>query len=206
MKPTCVIGILNNEAGKQIAEEMIPWIIEEYIVVPVIHNGTQFEYPVIKRALEQCIQTQGPVLYLHTKGAGNSNPAVTKSDEIKYIGPECCPPDGVSILDWQKTVRKMWKSEFVNHKDWYLNVCNTNEPVVAAPYVSPQKHTWTNGFMFNPAAAKLVYPLKFNPNRWSYEKLWDGTQCHCIGRVYDDMIGYPAMYTWKADVWSHYND
>ena len=206
MRPTCVIGILDTPRGVDIGDELIQSFQEDYFIIPVVHNGSRFEYPAIKCALEESVRINGPVLYIHTKGAGNSNPALSKSDEIKYIGPECCPPEGVSILDWQKTVRKMWKAEFVNHKDWYLNTCNTNEPVVAAPYISPQKHTWTNGFMFNPAAAKLVYPLKFNPNRWSYEKLWNGTKCNCIGRVYDNMIGYPAMYKWKADVWSHYND
>ena len=29
---------------------------------------------------------------------------------------------------------------------------------------------------------------------------------HCVGRVYENMIGYPAMYKWKADVWKHFND
>lgn len=206
MKPTCVIGILDTPRGVEIGEELMEWFREDYVLIPVMHNGVRFEYPAIKTALEESVKLGEPVLYIHTKGAGNLNPALTPQDEEKYMGVQCQPPHGATILDWQETVRKMWRSEFIDHKDWYLNTCNTNEPVVAAPYVSPQKHTWTNGFMFNPVAAKLVYPLKFNPNRWSYEKLWNGTKCRCVARVLDNMLGYPAMYKWKADVWKHFND
>lgn len=206
MKPTCVIGILDTPRGVEIGDELIQAFQEDYFIIPVVHNGSRFEYPAIKCALEESARINEPVLYIHTKGAGNGNPALTKADEEKYMGVECHPPVGATILDWQRTVRMMWRDEFINHKDWYLNTCNTNEPVVAAPYTSPRKHTWTNGFMFNPAAARLLLPLKYSPNRWSYEKLWEGTECRCVARVYDNMIGYPAMYKWKADVWRHYND
>lgn len=206
MKTKCVLGILDTERGREIARELIEWFSEDYVIYPVIHNGTQFEYPALKRALELSIETGEPILYIHTKGAWNTNPALKTSDEQYYMCPQCNPPSEATIFDWQKTVRKMWKSEFVDNKDWYLEQCNQNKPIVCAPYVSRQKHTWTNGFMFNTNAAKLLYPLKYNSNRWSYEKLWNKTDCECIGRIYNNMDGYPAMYKWKTDVWTHFTD
>ena len=204
MKIHCILGVLDTPRGHEIKEELINWFSNDYEIECVVHDGSQYEYSAIKRAIELSVESNAPVLYIHTKGAWNINPALTKNDEKYYMCPQCHPPKDAIILDWQKTVRKMWRSEFVDNKEWYINQCSTAPPTVCAPYVSDSKHTWTNAFMFNASAAKQLYPLKFNTNRWSYEKLWNGTSCQCTGRVFEHMNSYPAMYSWKSDVWTYF--
>jgi len=43
MKPLCVIGIVNNERGLKIAEEMLDWLNPIYEVHKVYHDGSKFE-------------------------------------------------------------------------------------------------------------------------------------------------------------------
>ena len=86
----CILGCLDNKEGKEICSEMLKWLEKEHSVF-VVHQappGKEFEYPAIKKVLDCAIQLNEPVLYLHTKGAGNPIPTYYKermmAPEVNY--------------------------------------------------------------------------------------------------------------------------
>lgn len=148
MKPICVFGILDNQAGREIAREMLVWLNRVYDVRQVRHDGSQFEYPALKVAKETAEKEGCPVLYIHTRGAVNT---------------------------WNTTIptRRMWKEEFGNQWYKYFSLACMQEPLVVCPFVDKDRETRYNGFVANPAAWKEI-DLKPSVDRYNFERLWAG--------------------------------
>lgn len=148
-KRKCVLGVLKSEEGLKIKEEMLSWLSPLYDVICVEQEapGELFEYPAIKMACDISENTYQPVLYIHTKGAGNPRPQ-------------------------QAWLRTFWKGEFADHIDLYFDKVNTLSPTVAAPFVSKtNKICWYNGFVMNPAAAREINKnLVVKTDRMWYEQ------------------------------------
>ena len=168
----CVFGCLLTESGKKIKEEMLPWLTEKYSVTIVNQEapGKLFEFPALKYAKELSIAKNKPVLYIHTKGAGNS--------QNLYNQLKC---------------RAVWKNEFSDNYDWYLNKVNTNNATVCCPFTHKNLGmTILNGFIATPEAWKKtnVYlpQIGVMDDRLGYEHLFDFTDCEVNGRVMDDVI------------------
>lgn len=138
MKRKCVLGVLKTAEGLRIKEEMLGWLNEKYDVTLVEvdpPNDVEFELPFIKKACEVAIESNEPVLYLHTKGAAMQNNA-------------------------QALVREFWHKIFTNEADSYFKYVDTDIAICSAPIVSKVKHAcWFNGFIMNVAAAKQILPI-----------------------------------------------
>ena len=151
-KPLCIFGILNNELGKHIAEEMLGWLIEKYNVICVYQNppGQLYEYPALRFA--QYFVTHSNkydyCLYIHTKGAG-------------------CPNE------LQSRIRNMWKSEFCTekYKSYIDAVSDKDNPIVACPFVGPDRQTWFNAFFANKKAWDDLDTIKPTDRYW-FECMW----------------------------------
>ena len=174
MKYPCVFGCYLTEEGKRIKSEMLKWLNNEYAVFCVDQDppGKLFEYPALKYAIQMAIDISAPVLYLHTKGAGNPvrGTAPCAAYPVGYRAIDCMPTNRKNE-DWQQCVRNMWKHEFTVNKMAYFNAVMTNTPMVACPYHSKNnKITWQNGFVMNPLAAKEVLKtFRLTSNRYYYE-------------------------------------
>lgn len=149
MKHKCVLGVLKTEEGLRIKEEMLAWLEPVYDVTLVEvdpPNDIEFELPFIKKACEVAIESNEPVLYLHTKGAAMQN--------------------GVQAL-----VREFWHKIFTNEADSYFKYVDTDIAVCSAPIVSRVKHAcWFNGFIMNVTAAKQILPvLTTHTDRYWFE-------------------------------------
>lgn len=170
-KYLCVFGCLLTQDGIAIKEEMLAWLERYYHVFCVDQRppGALFEYPAIFYAAQLSIDTQNPVLYIHTKGAANRN-------------------------HLQSKVRNMWKREFSPPQLYkYLDAVNSKRPTVATPFASPEGSTWFNGYILNPSAADIVmhviddmtHPiqmhLKPDKIRYRYEHLFRSTVCNVVG-------------------------
>ena len=130
-KKLCVLGVLKTQLGLKIKEEMMAWLRKTYEVITVEQEapGRLYELPGISLAAELAVQTDQPVLYLHTKGAAMPN-------------------------DAQPMVRKCWEIEFGQKSDLYFNLAKSDIPTVVAPLVAKSnKVCWFNGFVLNPAVA-----------------------------------------------------
>lgn len=164
-------GCLLTQDGIAIKEEMLAWLERYYHVFCVDQRppGALFEYPAIFYAAQLSIDTQNPVLYIHTKGAANRN-------------------------HLQSKVRNMWKREFSPPQLYkYLDAVNSKRPTVATPFASPEGSTWFNGYILNPSAADIVmhviddmtHPiqmhLKPDKIRYRYEHLFRSTVCNVVG-------------------------
>lgn len=150
MKRKCVLGVLKSEHGLKIKEEMLAWLEPVYDVTLVEvdpPNDIEFEYPFIKKACEVAIESNEPVLYLHTKGAAMQNNA-------------------------QPMVRDFWRREFGGKSEKYFEAVNTDIAMTSAPIVSIENPVcWFNGFVMNTAAAKQILPtLKVQTNRYWFER------------------------------------
>ena len=136
MKRKCVLGVLKTEEGLRIKEEMLGWLSDKYEVITVEQEapGELYEYPAIRMAASIAAETYESVLYLHTKGAGNTN-------------------------QLQPLVRQFWKHEFVDKINDYFAPCDKNRDfaVVSAPIVGKNcKVCWYNGFVLSPGAGKKL--------------------------------------------------
>lgn len=178
MKPLCVFGIVNNENGLKIAQEMLQWLDPIYEVHKNYHDGSQFEYPALKYLQELCINTKRPCLYIHTKGAFNR--------------PEL-----------SQMVRDMWKKEFSENYNIYFKLVDRPYAVVACPFTGSDKTTWYNGFVTNWQAMKEHPIINPNKNRMKFERLFIGSDTQVIGVVRNDFhrelghIDEKALETWN---------
>ena len=148
-KRKCVLGVLKSEEGLKIKEEMLSWLSPLYDVELVEvdpPNDKLFEYPFIKRACEKSIEINEPILYLHTKGAGNLN-------------------------QLQKYVRDFWHHEFTVNADFLFSLVDKPEPLASARIIAEKnKICWFNGFVINTqAAAAILKVLKPHDNRYWFE-------------------------------------
>lgn len=161
MKPLCVFGIVNNKKGLKIAEEMLKWLEPIYDVHKVYHDGSQFEYPALKYMQNLCINTDLPVLYIHTKGAFNRQ-------------------------ELSQTVRAMWKYEFTINRDLYFKLVDRPYAVVACPFTGSDKTTWYNGFVANSKAMKEI-PEITPGDRMKFERLFIKQTPQVVGVIRNDV-------------------
>lgn len=162
MKPLCVLGIVENDRGKAIADEMLEWLFPMYDVQCVYHDGSEFEYPALRYAQTVAITSGFPVLYLHTKGAFNR-------------------------AELSVDVRRMWKHEFGGRARLYYELVNLPYAVVACPFTGSDKTTWYNGFMANAKAWSEIPPIGSPKNRMHAERLFIGQRPQVIGVLRNDM-------------------
>ena len=149
-KRKCVLGVLKTELGLKIKEEMLAWLEPVYDVTLVEvnpPNDIEFELPFIKKACEVAIESNEPVLYLHTKGAAMQNSA-------------------------QPRVRNFWRIEFGKNADTYFNSLLNDTASVSAPIVGTEKPVcWFNGYVMNVQAAKAILnTLSPHTDRYWFEQ------------------------------------
>lgn len=177
MKHICVFGIVNNEFGLKIAQEMLEWLEPIYEIHKIYHDGSQFEYPALKYLQELCIKTKQPCLYIHTKGAFNR--------------PEL-----------SQTVRDMWKKEFSKNYETYFKLVDRPFAAVACPFTGSDKTTWYNGFVTNAKAMEEI-PEITPGNRMKFERLFIGQKPQVFGVIRNDFhrelghIDEKFNSTWK---------
>lgn len=153
-----VLGVLNTEYGAAAKAEMLSWLAPYYDVIVVEQEppGRLYEYPAIQAACDIAVKEDSPVLYLHTKGAGNPSPV-------------------------QKTIREMWWVQFTKNQEAYFKQVDTAEPRISTPIMGPNKETWFNAFYVNPAAAAiLLTKLKPDPNRYVFECIARDTEVEVV--------------------------
>ena len=168
-KLTCVLGVLRTENGKLIADELYEMLSQKYNVYKVEQEppGKEFEYPAIKFAIDLCkTKKLSKILYLHTKGA--------------------CYERKIST----QVRRLLWKQEFIDNTDWYVETCNTNKPTVACPATNSSGTTWYNGFFINLSACESVTLKKELCNRYYYEHIFCqpvNKGIKVVGRLFNDI-------------------
>ncbi len=202
----CILGVLKNKDGLTIKEEMLSWLTKYYDVFCVEQEppGLEFEYPAIKCVLNTAITLNEPVLYLHTKGSGNKIPTNYKEfmmhSSVNY--PKTAKPE-----DCQRVVRLMWKKEFTENKEKYINAVNTDKPVVACPFTGKDKMSWQNGWIINPAAAKeLLKTFHKDKNRYYYEHMFRFVPTIDVKGIVDNTcdIQIPHHKTMWDKIWTYY--
>lgn len=164
-KDTCVLGVLATDRGARIMDEMLVWLLPSYNVYVVIQEppGKLFEWPAIR--LCQYLLTNGfcdNVLYLHTKGASHDNP-------------------------YQSMVRRMWKEEFIDHKDEYMKLAESGEYDVLCPFTGYNKNTWFNGMLIKKTAFSYFPELKPQKSRFVFEIMFRNTPAIVHGRIMNDI-------------------
>lgn len=169
-KDYCVLGVLKTERGLKIREEMLSWLSSAYNVYTVEQEapGNLFEYPALLFMKTLQTENKKPCLYVHTKGAANDRNS-------------------------QAAIRRMWKDEFIGHKDEYFSLINTSVPTIACPFTGAEKITWLNGMLFNYEAAKEI-KIPLPRCRYLYEQLCNSIvsrenskNIRVIGRIYSDI-------------------
>ena len=166
MKRKCVLGVLKTEEGLRIKAEMLAWLEPKYEVFVIEQEvpGKLYEWPALKFAADLSENSMEPVLYLHTKGAGNPR-------------------------EQQRWVRNFWRDEFVGHIEQYFEAVDVLNPTVVAPIASKKNRIcWFNGFVINPLAAKeLNKNITLKTDRMWYEQgmLTSCTNIDCIGTLAD---------------------
>ena len=162
-KPLCVLGCVDTPEGNRIADELRAWLRWYYDVHEIWHDGTLYEQPALRYAQDLARLTGQPVLYLHTKGAYNH---VTRS----------------------RLIRKLWRKEFVQSRERYMNAIIGDAPAVACPFTGRDRFTRYNGFIANAAAWAAIPPIEPNADRAVFEWLWrDTPEVHLHGLIYDDI-------------------
>lgn len=147
---------MDNPAGQAITREMMEWLQPAFEVVPVVHDGSQFELPALLEAQRQSRAKGKPVLYIHTRGAVNT-----------YV--------------YTKPTRRMWREEFGVQGAKYFAIADTEKPRVVCPFVDYDRETRYNGFVANTAAWDLL-ELKPTRDRFDYERLWiNKPECEVLG-------------------------
>lgn len=160
-KPYCVFGVLNNDLGREIESGMLKWLVPEYDVISIIHDGTEYEYPALRYLQDLCRNTKECALYLHTKGAANPS-------------------------EFQNKVINLWRDEFVNHKYDYIRLLDSYN--VVCPFTGVCKYTWYNGFFVSAYAAINMEDISFTKNRYFYETMFKHEHGITVyGRVYSDV-------------------
>lgn len=202
-----VLGCLMNEAGKKIKTEMLDKLKEHNVFcVEQEPPGKLFEYPAIKCTGKMAVDMNEPVLYIHTKGAGNAVPWYLFA-KLPHRAIVDDMPNGAKPEDWQGTVRKFWYNEYTGErlKD-YLNALEMNKPCVVCPFSGADKSTWQNAFIINPLAGKeILANLKLTTNRDYYEHIFTdmknvkvkGIIYNDITRPLDDRIYKMHQYIWN---------
>jgi hypothetical protein len=155
---------------------LLSWITRRYDCIAVNQEppGRLFEYPALFIAQQTSISTGKPVLYLHTKGAAN--------------------PTNVYN---QARVRKLWRFEFDEHYDEYMNIINSHSRIVACPFTGTKHYTtWMNGFIATAEAWKVannIKPPKLGKiyERFQYEHCFRDAPVIGCGRIMSDIEGYP---------------
>lgn len=205
-KIKCVFGCqIGTIAGSRIKQEMLQWLLPLYDV-KVVDAGldTKTEYPFISRAISECIESNVPVLYIHTKGACDNG---QRAYDLNVISGVKMPKNAVPE-DNQRIVRAMWKYEFTDNVMAYLDAVSVDEPMVAAPYSGDKKTTWHNGFFMNPAAAKeLLKTFHVDENRYYYEQMFRNTNIPVIGIRMNTVPRKPGNQAnmWQ-DLWDNFYD
>ena len=172
----CILGVLDNDRGKVIKQELLSWITHKYDCIAVNQEppGRLFEYPALFIAQQTSISTGKPVLYLHTKGAANPNNVYN-----------------------QERVRKLWRFEFDAHYDDYMKLLHRGDRVVACPFTGTKTHTtWMNVFIVTPEAWKVADNIKppkqySDGNRYPYEHCFRDAPVTGFGRIMSHIEGYP---------------
>lgn len=200
----CIFGCLLNNEGKKIKHEMLEWINKYHTVfcVDKMPPNNECEYPFIKKVIDCSIKVNEPVLYLHTKGAGNPISKAWKLlKDMNFPLPKNAKPE-----DCQKIVRNMWKHEFTENINAYVTAVNSKEPIVACPYTGNDKTTWQNGFVINPSAAKILQKeFHLDKNRYYYERMFHNNKIQVIGirlnNVQRDKLNQWNMW---EDLWNNF--
>ena len=167
-KMFCVLGVLKSCKGIQLQKDMVKWLSTKYNVISIIQEypGELFEYPAINYAKQFSSINNCNILYLHTKGAYNSN-----------------------IL--QNMIINLWEDEFINHYDDYLKILNTDKNVIACPFTGTKKWTWFNGFYISSNAGKNMKDITIMKDRYGYETLFQTqTNIQVIGRIYNNVDNF----------------
>lgn len=205
----CVLGVLNNERGNKIKTEMLHYLQPLYNVLACIQEppGVLYEYPAIKLACKLSIERNTNVLYIHTKGAGNSIPA---NYPITMMNAAVNYPSKATPEDCQRIVRLMWYKQFTTAKSSdYINPLDTTVPTVTCPFIDASRVTWQNAWMINPPAAKILNEsLHLSNNRYYYEQLFCGLRnIQLLGIVLSDSTRWksPRKSMWDS-IWSFYDD
>lgn len=198
-----VLGVLKTARGIVIRDEILEHLKEHnFLKIEQDVQGNRAEYPAIKYAIKMAIDTDEPVLYLHTKGAANSVPTI-QPGRVSFAD---FMPANATLKDWQPCVRKMWYNEFGKNIDKYLDAVKGNTPIVACPYTGPGKATWQNGFVMNPAAAhELNKIFKFTNNRYWYEVMFGECDKVEVKGLINDKICYPmddSRFEMYKSIWS----
>lgn len=144
------MGVLKTKKGLKIKEKITNYLKPRFDILYIEQDppGKLFEYPGIYYAIKLAIDTNEPVLYIHTKGAADPY-----------------------NMWYQTPVKKLWEQEFGTEKveENYKKVCCT-KPTIICPIAGSSNQTWWNGFILNPAAARLLKKtLHFDKNRYYYE-------------------------------------
>ena len=197
-----VIGMLDNDMGHIILDEMrnaLPYLHHAFVVD---HDGSMFEYPAIFYAIQLSMDLNRPVLYLHTKGAFNQVAPVNSTTLNMYTN----MPKGATQMDWQRMVRKMWYYEYGKNLDTHLKNVNVNRAVVSCPYTGKCKLTWFNGFIMNSLAAKkLSETFKYTTNRFYYEQMFKRLDdVDVVGTRLSNIEPTENRALLYDDVWSFY--
>jgi hypothetical protein len=145
------MGVIKNEKGLLIKNRISSYLKPNFDILYVEQEppGVIFEYPAIKTTLELAIEKNEPVLYIHTKGAIDPN-----------------------NMWYQTPVKKLWEQEFGTNKvkNSYKHVC-CDKPKIICPIAGNAKQTWFNGFIINPAAAKIILPTLKTPDKLKDNKI-----------------------------------
>lgn len=166
----CVLGAVESEMGKEIADELKGWLSWYYEVFTVWHDGSLFEQPALRFAQDLAKLTNKPILYLHTKGAYNKP-------------------------DFSARVRKMWRQEFAKDPNKYFATVKTDAPAVACPFTGDDRMTRYNGFVANAAAWRCIPDIEPNSDRMVFEKLWRDSPANIFGLI-NDNINHDTL--WEA--------
>lgn len=135
-----LLSIMDNKLGNEIAEEMKVHF-PQFEIIEFRHDGKLFEYPGIKKAAELSIEYNEPILYLHTKGAGNPNPA-------------------------QYPVRTNWYAWW--SFDWYKQWSDGIICIVSGP---SKETWFNSFIIYPDAANIILYKMEISKNRYYYEAL-----------------------------------
>ena len=188
----CVFGVLENNNGKKIEEEMLNWLIPNYNIYIVYQKypGKLFEYPALKFAQYLIKKTNITLLlYIHSKGAFYPN-----RDNI------------------QKVVRELWKFEFSgNNIKKYITPIINNQADVTTLFTNPSKITWFNGFYISYRAFNIIGNLnkKLKKRRHVFEILFRGTNARVLGILENNVKkAHPVArkYLKKIKLKNNFND
>lgn len=170
---TCVFGCLLTQSGIQIKQQMLAWLTQKYDLITVDQEppGKYFEWPALHFAQQYSLATKKPVLYIHTKGAGNST----------------------NIYN-QSSVRNLWQFEFIGHYNEYLEWISNHNDGVMCPFIGNVNHfTWLNGFIANCGAWASIPTIEPSSNRLVFEALFEKANISYYGRILSNVNSHPSV-------------